>query len=437
MSLNVCHVSVYADDDMDAVDLVLPARVPVVSLLPEIVDLVTAGPTGPREPWQLTTVSGAVLDESIALQDQGIGDGDLLLLSPARPRLPVFGRTDLVTAVIAAAPARGDTRALRVTTGLVAASAGALACLAGRSAGPASVLTAGALWCVVAGAAVAATRSGRGLWVCGPLTCLTVLMAALCGALAVPGPFGAPHALLAAATAGAASLVLLRLGVGSSVASTASACGGLLATVAMSGAVVWELPSHSAGVLLALLALGGLSVAPRLSVAIGGLAPAPSLSDEPHPDADRGASAGHRVLIGLVLGACAAAGVGSAVVAIACLRGSGHWVPGAAFCAVVGAALLLRSRCYAAGRCRWALTLSGTSALTAGFAIVAAQYGQWAAAVAVCAGVAAIAHEGSGETSPVASRSLEVFEYAVLAAVVPVACAVLDVFSLVRTASLI
>jgi type VII secretion integral membrane protein EccD len=232
-------------------------------------------------------------------------------------------------------------------------------------------------------------------------------------------------------------LVLLRFEVGSPVASTASACGGLLCTVAMSGAVLWQAPWHSAGVGLALLAIGALSLAPRLSVLMSGLAPAPSLTDEPVADGDRRAAVGHRLLVGLVIGVCAAAGVGAVVVAVGCLGGAGHWLSSSAFCAVVGAALLMRSRCYAAGRCRWALSLAGLCSITAALVIVATRYGHWAAVVAVCAGVTVMVRESTEEPSPVASRAVEVLEYAVLAAVVPLACAALDVFALVRTSSLI
>ncbi|MGE2715676.1 type VII secretion integral membrane protein EccD [Mycolicibacterium litorale] len=437
MSANVCHVSVHADDGVDAVDLVLPTALPVASLMPDIVELVVSGDTGTAAHWQLATVCGTVLDESVALREQGIGDGDLLLLSPAKPPVPAFGRTDPVTAVLTAAPPATDGCALRAVAGLVVAAAGIAGCLAGRGAMTASLITAGTVLAVASGAAVASSRSDRGAWVSGPLGCLIVLMAALCGALAVPGPFGAPHALLAAATASAAALILLRVGVGDPIASTAAASAGLLCAAAISVAVLWNPPGDAVGVVMALSGLGALSLAPRLTVVASGLGPPPSPDDEPFLDVDRRASTGHRILVGLVVGACATAGLGAAIVAAACLRGSGPWLPDAAFCAVVGSALLLRARCYAAGRCRWALIVSGTCSLTGLLAIVVAQYGHWAAAAAVCAGVIAIVHDAPAESSPVASRALEVFEYAVLAAVVPAACAALDVFSLVRTASLL
>jgi type VII secretion integral membrane protein EccD len=434
MSANVCHVSVYVDDDVGAVDLALPARLPPAALIPDIVRLAGVD-TGMPARWQLTTVGGSVLDDSAPLRDQDVRDGDVLLLSAALPRVPRFDRTDVVTTVLASAPPPGDRRALRVTVGLIAASAGTFAGVVGNRS--ASLFTLGLLLCVVAGIAVTASRTGREMSVCGPLGCLTVLLAALCGALMVPGSPGVPHALLGVAVAAAVSLVLLRLRVGSPVTSTASACAALLCTVAMTGAVLWPVPRHSVGVALGLLALGALSIAPRLSVVFAGLAPSPALTDHPLTDADRRAAAGHRVLVGLVIGSAAAAGVGAATVAVGCLRSAGHWLSGAAFCAVVGTAMLLRSRCYAGGRCRWALLLSGMCSLTAALVLVAVPYSHWAAVVAVGAGVTVIVRESPDEPSPVVSRSVELFEYAVLAAVAPVACAALDVFALVRTSSLI
>lgn len=432
MSANVCHVSVHADDG--AVDLALPAQLPVASLIPDIVRLAGAD-TGTPARWQLATLCGTVLDETVPLQDQDIRDGDVLLLSPALSRVPRFDRPDVVTAVLASAPPQGDTRALRVIVGSIAAAAGALGGLAGQRS--ASLITLGVLACLVGGTAVAASRTRREMWVCAPLGWLTVLLAGLCGALVVPGALGAPHALLGVAAAAAVSLVLLRLRIGSPVVSTAAACAGLLCAVVMTGAVLWRGSPHAAGIALTLLALGALSLAPRLAVLLSGLAPAPALTDEPLPDAARRAAAGHRILVGLVIGICVAASIGTAVVAIGGLSGARHWLSGIAFCVVAGAALLLRSRSYAAGRCRWALVLSGLCSLAAAFVVMAMRYGPWAAVVAVCAGVTVIVRDSPVEPSPLAARSVEVLEYAVLAAVAPVACAALDVFALVRTSDLI
>lgn len=435
MPLNVCHVSVQADDDVGVVDLALPARLPVASLLPEIVRLAGADVDAPGR-WRLATMCGTVLDESIALHDQDVRDGDLLLLSAEPPRVPRFERTDPTTVVLATAPPPGDTRALRVAGGLCAAVVGAPVLVTGRGT-TAALVTAVALVCVVAGATVAASRSRRGPWVCAPLGCITVLVTAVCAAVAVPGPLGVSHALLGSAAAAAVSIALLRVGAGSPGVSTASACGALLCAGASSVAVLWRVPGHSVGVVLAVTALGAVSSAPRLSVLLSGLAPAPSLTFDGVTDAERRSAAGHRILVGLVTGACSAAAIGAVVVAIGSLRGTGHWLTGAVFCAVVGSALAMRARCYAAGRCRWALVVSGLCCLTSALVVTAAHCGFWVAGVAVCAGVTVLVREGPGEPSPIASRAVEVLEYAVLAAVVPAACAALDVFALVRTSSLI
>lgn len=432
MSANVCHVSVHADDGVGAVDLALPARVPVAALLPDIVRLTGVDAAVPGR-WQLATVCGTVLDESAPLSEQYVRDGDRLLLSTALPRLPGFGRSDTVTAVLASAPPAADNRVLRVTAGLIAAGVGVLAVAAQRM----SPLGTAVLVCAVAGVTVAAARSGRGVSVCGPLGCLTVVVAALSAVSAVPGPVGAPHLLFGSAATVAVSAVLLRLGIGWGMVSTATVAFGAVGVIAFSGAAVWEMPRHAVGVVAVVLALGAMSLAPRVSVLAAGLAPPPSLSAEPVDDADRRARAGHRILVGLVVGISAAAAVATTGVAVCCLRGEGHTVSTAVFCAVTGSALLLRARCYSAGPCRWALTLSGLCSLTAFFVTVAATGGRWATMAAVGVGVMVIVADDRGELSPVAARAVDVVEYAVLAAVAPAACAALDVFALVRTSSLI
>lgn len=430
MSANMCHVSVHAGD-VDAVDLALPARIPVAALLPDIVRM-TGVDAGAAGRWQLATVCGTVLDESVPLSEQHVRDGDRLLLSTTLPRLPSFDRADTVTAVLAAAPPSADPGALRVTAGLTAAGVGVLAGATLRI----SPLGAAVLMCAVAGVTVVAARSGRGASVCGPLGCLAVAVAALAGLSAVPGPADVPHWLLGSAAAVVVSVVLLRMGIGWAVVSTATGCLGALGMAVFSSAAVWQMSWHSVGVVGVALALGALSLAPRVSVLAAGLGPPPSLLAEPVDDADRRARVGHRILAGLVVGISAAAAVATAAVAVCCLRGEAHWVSTAVLCAVTGSALLLRARCYSSGACRWTLMLSGSCSLAGAFVLLAAAWDSWAAVAAVGVGMAVIAADGRGELSPVAARAVDVFEYAILAAVVPAVCAALDVFALVRTSSL-
>jgi type VII secretion integral membrane protein EccD len=239
---------------------------------------------------------------------------------------------------------------------------------------------------------------------------------------------------LAGASAVTAALVLLRCHAGETTMMTASACAALLVAACGLGAVLWPLPSASVGTLLILSALTGLAAAPRLSVVLAGLTPGTAAS-APIEDGDRRAATGHRILAGLVLGFSAAAAGGAVAVGWAAVAGHLSWVAASGFCAAVGVAVLLRARVFAAGRCRYSLLLSGFLCTTTSLAIATSamvQYAHWIGAALVCAGVAALVRDGHPSPSPVKSRAVDVVEYVVLAAVPPLACAVLDLFGLVR-----
>ncbi|TFV54845.1 type VII secretion integral membrane protein EccD [Mycobacterium sp. PS03-16] len=437
MSAQVYRISVHAGDDGTATDLVVPAHLPLAALLPDIVRL-AAPEVGPGRHWRLSRLCGTVLDEDAALADQDVGDGDLLVLRDAAQPLPRFDRTDLATAVAATAAPPTDTRALRSSAGLWIALAGLVAWPVVPPGQWLSTVTAAVTLCGVTAVAVTAGRSGRRLWVGGPLAVLAVVTAAVCASQLTGGPLGPEQALLAAAAAAAMSSVLLRFGLGPPMLLTALVTGALITSAGWCAAVVWRLPVPAVGVVLAVLAFGVLTAAPRISIALTGLAPAASLTDAPVDDAAYRAAAGHRMLTGLVLGCCGVFVFASAAIGFA--RGSAAWPAGAVFGAAVGAALLLRGRTYASGRCRAGLTLAGVAALTATFCCTVAaipQHGHWAAAAAVAGGVVAICHDARSESTPVVARAVEVAEYVALAAVVPTACAALGLFDVVRHASLL
>lgn len=434
MSAQVYRISVHAGNAGAATDLTVPAHLPLAALMPDIVRL-AADDVGPGRHWRLTRMCGAVLDEDAPLADQGVGDGDLLVLSDAAPPAPRLDRAGMVTTVADAA-VTSTTPALRSSAGLWAALAGLIAWPAIPSGPGVVAATAAVTLCGVTVVAVLSARSGRPAWVSGPLAGVAVVAASVCAGQVVGGPPGPPHALLAAAAAAAMSSVLLRFSLGPPIALTAMVTAALLTSAAVACAVLWGLPTAAVGAVLAVLTFGALTAAPRISIMLAGLAPSASLTDAPVDDADQRAAAGHRVLTGLVTGCSGAFVIAAAAVGLA---GAAAWPAGALFCGVVGSALLLRGRTFAAGRCRAGLTVAGTAALTAGFVTMVAavpQYAHWAAAAAVAAGVAAICHDGRSDPTPVAARAVEVAEYVALAAVAPSACAVLGLFDLVRHASL-
>jgi type VII secretion integral membrane protein EccD len=176
------------------------------------------------------------------------------------------------------------------------------------------------------------------------------------------------------------------------------------------------------GALLGAVAVGMLSLTPRLSIALAGLTPPIPGDDTEHPEHDNDIRAvrGHRALTGLTAGCSAATALGSVLVAF----GGRYSVTAAAvaFTAAVGLALLLRSRTYVSGRCRTALSLGGFCCLAAMFVLVVARspaHGGWVGVVAVGVGLAVLIP--TTVHSPAAGRLVDAIEYGALAGVAPLA----------------
>ena len=71
-----------------ALDVVLPSGIPVEELVPAIVDLIGGAASGAPKRWRLDRPVGERLEESLSLCDNGVRDGDLLILDSAEaPRL--------------------------------------------------------------------------------------------------------------------------------------------------------------------------------------------------------------------------------------------------------------------------------------------------------------------------------------------------------------
>lgn len=436
VSDNVCRVSVYSgvDEPSTLVDLTLPARIPLAALLPDIVGLAASGGAPPGRPWRLARVGGPELDARMSLRDHGVEDGELLVLWAVDVVAPRFHRTDLLSEVLTAAP-QPRRRPVRPAAGSAAALIGALTCIGSPSGGLVAVATVVALLCGVMLAAVTWSRAHRAAH--GPLSVVAVAVAAVCGIRIVPGDLALEHLSLAAAAAATTSLLLLRCRAGQTTAMTASAAISLLVATVTFGAVLWPMPAASVGALLTLSALAGLGTAPRLSVILAGLAPA-TVACEPDDAGDQRAATGHRVLAGLVLGYAAVSAAGAVTVGVAALRDSAPWAA-AGLSAVTGVALMLRARTFVSWRCRAGLLIAGfvcaVAALTIAVVAVPAQ-AHWVGAILVGAGTVTLVRDGSPASSPITSRAVDILEYVALAAVTPLACAILGVFGLVRGLSI-
>ena len=107
----------------------------------------------------------------------------------------------------------------------------------------------------------------------------------------------------------------------------------------------------------------------------------------------------------------------------------------AAMPAVIGMVLLLRTRTFAHGTCRLALTAGGMASTAICFVVSVVSLPTHAhsiSALAVAAGVAVLVPRVGVEIGPAWRRIGEIADYAALAAIVPIACWTGGVFALVR-----
>ncbi|MGV0813514.1 type VII secretion integral membrane protein EccD [Mycolicibacterium boenickei] len=436
------HVSIHCGSltemSHDAtVDLSLPAALTVGELLPWIVDALGAADGTPRR-WQLAHLGGYRLDEAATLVQNDIRDGDLLVLTEVcehpRPRRPV------ITALTGDSPGDGVPAVLRVVGCLWACALGigALTWAGLGSDGWGRIAAAALMAAVVTALALGAHHLGLDATAVTTLDVAAVTQVAILGFLVVPAGPAPANFFLAAVAAGSMGAVLLRVsGCGTEVLLAVVTAAVLVAVVA-GCAALWPMSTPASGVVLSALAVGLLPLAPRLSIALAGLTPPvpdPDTLDDNEFDADARARGGHRNLVGLVVGCSTTAALGTAILALTGIRQV--TAVEVAFAAVVGVALLLRSRTYASGGCRSGPAVSGILSLTAAFILVVAWapgQGSWTGILAVGAGIALL--WPVTVKSPMAARVADAVEYGALAAVVPLACWLTGGFDVVRNLGL-
>lgn len=393
----------------------MPAGLALGELMPSVVEVVLGASPGPGH-WQLTRPAGHPVDPSLSLRDNGVDDGDVLVLTDVRIPLPRRLPADPCAVVAASATADGaDEFGFIAGLVTVVVSAGTLA-WAGVAAP-----TAWHFWAAVglsvaaASAAVATSRTDRQSSMV--LGIAAVLFAVVSGLLAVPGtPWVA--VLLLVASAGLAMAVLLARvlpDLGPPTAFTAAA-GALTAAAAVGNLA----PRPAAvGAALSVLSLAGLALAPRLA----------ARADTPH-----------RALTALVTGWAGATAAGAVTVAGAAVGTGSTQALAAAFAADLGALLVLRRRVHADRQRRWALGLAGLVSLLAAVLVVTVampgQAGWLSAGVAVTATLAVYGAARPNPPNPLSRRWIQYAEYLALAAVAPLACWLAGVFGAVQQLSL-
>ncbi len=373
------------------VDVALPATVPVGLLLPPLCDLVDA--TLGREPGSaplpryLSPIGRPPLDGSKTLPENGIDEGDLLLLvtAPARNTTPPPVDTATCVATVIAASTRPWTPGRSRATAMLAA----------------------------------------------------VALSGLAGFLAVPGPPGAWHLLLAASGAGATAAVAGRVAVVCRTVFAALAVGcALVAVSALCGSAFGDDP-RAAGLVLATGSIGVLVSAGRLTLMLSGLSAMAIRDLDPAESSPPEVSATVvSTFHALALASASTAALGVVLAAVARPRPSGL-----ALITVVGAALLLRGRNQRGSPLQPALVCAGMAC--AAVVLVAARELHPASATVLslltCAiGAAALwcgRQAPQRIRSPMMVRLAAGAEYAVLASIIPLACLALGFFDTVRAVS--
>lgn len=479
-------------------DVALPAHVPLAELLPEVLRHAGDGLADDGERhggWILRRADGAALAVGQALHPQGVRDGALLFLVPARLRWTEIRYDDVVEAIADGARQRGAswtagaTRVAGLALAALPVAAGLFAVTRTGSGAPAAVAASALL---AAGAAVSRMYRDR-------------LAAAVLTAYAPPYAFAAGSSIAAPASdlpgvdglvGGSVGLVLAALvaavvvGAELRVCAAAALVGAIGALVGLTGKV---LPPDDVAAILLTVLVCGVGLLPLLTIRLARL-PLPPLTlppaaategrpDDPWPSGGQGGVAGpgwppaggwpgsgagppgsgagqvgagagppdgiadgggggvldavaraEELLTGALVGyALLAAG---ATLVLVLSGGLAAWL----LVAVSSVALLLRARLFAAVRHRVPMAAGGLAGMVAlAVALLAAAGPSVLEIVAVGGALAGAASVAAGRTyarrppSPYVGRAAELIDTAAVVAVVPIMFAVLGLYDLART----
>ena len=439
------------------IDLALPGRAPVAELLPELLRHAgeSAADDGARHGgWVLRRADGTGVEAGRTLGAQQIRDGEVLHLVPRAVDWPELEYDDLVDAVAAGAGRGGrlwaPRHSLRAGLGVAAVSV-LLALVAVLRSGPPWQLPGTTALAVAAAALVAGTlvaRAGGDAGTGALLAVLALPAALLGGALLVAGTrpltgLGAAHLLVGCSLLVVAA-VLGRLGTVDcpalfAAAGTAGVLGGLsAATVALGWADGRRAAAVLAGAVFLLSPLTGALAARlgRIPMPVLPRTAADLVRDDPQPPRLSVYAAVLRadaLLTGMLTGGAAVVCVAAALLA--------HRAPAwtVVLLALLSAGFAVRARLYPALRHRAPLLFTGAFVavcLAAGplMANPDRLVGRAVPLLLVVATLAVAAASAYSRRPPGAAlgRYAELAEAGLVLACVPVLCAVLGLYALVR-----
>ncbi|AEF42490.1 hypothetical protein AS9A_4056 [Hoyosella subflava DQS3-9A1] len=451
------------------VDLALPDSVPLLLILPRLSEIVHCRASGPDTPsttasaaqWTLSRLGEGPLDLDLSLARLGVRSGEVLVLSPVgeAPPAPLFD--DVIEAVAEHSAPKDATwtvgrgRKLSYSAMLGAALAASLVLATSEPLAHLQLALAGVFLSPVLFALAVAAQRHCGATASGVLLLSAIPVAAASVAHLIPGNMGAPH-LIAGGAVGA-TMALLGLRTFPLAAALLLPAFGTAVTVgfaAMLNLVAGLGPATIAATLIAATPFA-VAAAPRLAM-LGARLPIPPVpapgtaldvadaihedgsNDTPHVTLCQKAQAAERFVTG-VIATVTAVGAASAIVIASLAVMSGELpLPLAILTAIVAAALSLRGRSIAATVP--ALLVTGTGAFMAVSVLIAATLSAQvppdllflaAILVLVLAFVFGTLAPGRSYT-PLQYRLAELTEYGLLAAIVPVACWALGVYSAIR-----
>lgn len=393
-------------------DVALPEHAPLADLLPELLRHAGEGLPDAGQAhggWVLRRADGAPLSVGTTLVQQGVRDGEVLYLAPARSGWPELEYDDVADAIASGARRYGrvwDGTATRLT-GLGVATVALLLGAYRLGAGPLGFGVAGLL--LVLG--IAAAR-GYGDGPAG----------ATIAALALPYAFvgGLPSVLV-----GSAAVVLVgvvgAVGVGYAPRVFVGAVtAGLLGVL---GAVpaLW-LPAPGCAALVLAVVVAGMAAVPLVAVRLG------RLPLSVGPDVYAAVARTDELVTGGFLG-CAVAGVGASVVAV---HGGAS---GRVLVGVAGLGFLLRARLFPTVRQRLPLLCAGLVAAGVLFWNLARVPGPGTAGVLVGVALVAVlagAAYRDRAPGPYLGRVADVLDALCVTAVIPVACGALGLYGRMR-----
>jgi type VII secretion integral membrane protein EccD len=424
------------------VDLALPDQIPLAELLPDL--LRHAGESladeGERHGgWLLRRPDGAALLGGRPLRAQGIRDGEILHLTPARTHWPAPEYDDVVEVIAGAHAGRWSPTATRIATRAAAAALllSLLPSLLLTAPSPVVAQTAAGVTLALLAAAVTASRAYGDAGTAATIGVLSLPFAALAGALFTSTDRVAAPELLVGAVSVLLTALLVAVGTGVHLRVPVAAMTASLPVAATAALALLIPPVHAAAVLLTAVACA-LGLLPLLAVRLGRL-PIPPIAlpgeDDPfeaarrRPPRDAVLAALTRTdefLTGLLAGHALAA-AGSALFLIPHGGVAARLLAGAA-----ALGLLLRARTFAAIHHRVPMLVAGVVTLTA-LAVVGR--GPLLAVVLTVAALCVLAAGATWSRRPPSlylARAGEILETLTLVSLIPLACAVLDLYTNLR-----